>query len=342
MSRDLRRRIGRTQLEVSALGFGAAPFGNLFTAVSNKDVHEAVDAAIAGGIRYFDTAPFYGHGLSERRLGDALRQHPRGAYVLSTKIGRLLKPSLAPAPTPGAFAATLPFDIVFDYSYDGAMRSIEDSLQRLGLPSIDIVFIHDVTQKWRGDTFENSYRQSMNGAYRALAKLRSEGTIAAIGVGINETATLERYAVDGDFDCFMLAGRYTLLDTTALPTLLPLCVRKNISIVLAAPFNSGILVTGARPGAKYWYDDAPADVLARVAHIEALALRHGISLQAAAIQFPLAHPALASVPAGYRNAVEVQAALAATRESIPSAFWNDLKAEALIDPAAPVPSVSKA
>ncbi len=333
-----RRRIGRTSLEVSALGFGAAPIGNLFTPVAQDDVHAAVDAAIAGGIHYFDTAPFYGHGYSERQLGDALRKHPRGSYVLSSKVGRLLRPSSDPAPTPGAFAATLPFDIVFDYSSDGAMRSIEDSLQRLGLASLDIVFIHDVTRKWRGDGHEESYRQSMSGAYRALERLRSEGTISAIGVGINETSTLERYALDGDFDCFMLAGRYTLLDTTALSTLLPLCQRKQISIILAAPFNSGILVTGAKPGAKYWYDDAPADILARVTRIEAAAKRHGISLQAAAIQFPLAHPVLASVPAGYRTAREVEAALSASRERIPAAFWDELRAEALIDATAPVPT----
>ena len=332
------RPIGRTTLKVSALGYGAAPLGNLLARVSNEDVFAAVDAAITGGIRYFDTAPFYGHGLSEHRLGDALRSHPRDSYVLSTKVGRLLKPSTKPAPTPGPFAETLPFDIVFDYGYDGAIRSIEDSLQRLGLACIDIVFIHDVTAKWRGDALEESYRQSMAGAYRALEKLRADKTISAIGVGINDCEILERYAADGDFDCFMLAGRYTLLDTTALPRLLPTCVQRNISVVVAAPFNSGILVTGSKPGAKFWYADAPRETLDRVARIEAIAGRHRVSLQALAIQFPLAHPALASVPAGYRSAAEVGAALTASRERVPADLWSELKAETLIDSSAPVPA----
>lgn len=332
------RRIGRTALAVSALGFGAAPFGNLLAEVSDADVQAATDAAIAGGIRYFDTAPFYGHGLSERRLGDALRRHPRDSYVLSSKVGRRLKPSDAPAPTPGPFAATLPFDIVFDYSRDGALRSVEDSLQRLGLSRLDMVFIHDVTAKWRGEHLEASYREAMEGAHRALVELRAAGAISAIGVGINDVALLERFARDGDFDCFMLAGRYTLLDTTALPTLLPLCVERSISVVLAAPFNSGILVTGARPGAKFWYADAPPEVLATVARMEAVCARHGVPLQAAAVQFPLAHPALASVPAGYRSAAEVRAALAASRHPIPADLWRELKHEGLLDPAAPVPA----
>jgi D-threo-aldose 1-dehydrogenase len=332
------RRIGRTGLTVSQLGFGAGPFGDLLEKADDAETRAAVDVALAGGIRYFDTAPFYGHGLSEHRLGEALRPHDRDRAVVSTKVGRLLKPTRAAVRTPGPFARTLPFEIAFDYSHDGAMRSLEDSLQRLGTSHIDIAIIHDVTAKWRGDAYEASYRQAVEGAYRALDRLRAEGTIGAVGVGVNEVHTLERFAADADFDCFMLAGRYTLLDTTALAGLLPTCLRKSISILLAAPFQSGILVTGARPGATFWYAEAPPEIMARVARIEAVCARHGVGLQAAAIQFPLAHPAMASVAAGYRGPAEVSAALAACRAPIPGDFWAEMKHEGLIEADAPVPA----
>jgi len=333
-----RRTIGRTGLAVSQLGFGAAPFGNLLADVPDHATRAAVDAALAAGINYFDTAPFYGHGLSEHRLGEALRGHARERYVVSTKVGRLLRPQLQHSRSLGPFSTTLPFDIVYDYSYDGAMRSIEDSLQRLGMARIDIVYIHDMTPKWQGDLLEQRYVQSMAGAYKALAELRAAGTIGAIGVGINDVGILERYASDGDFDCFMLAGRYTLLDTSALGALLPICERKRISIVLAAPYNSGILASGAVPGAVYWYAPAPPDILARVGRIETLCKRHGISLQAAATQFPLAHPAIASVAAGYRSPTEVATALAACSAIVPAEFWKELRADGLVGSDAPLPN----
>jgi D-threo-aldose 1-dehydrogenase len=331
-----RRAIGKTVLSVSQLGFGAAPFGNLMGDVSDAQTHAAVDAAMAAGINYFDTAPFYGHGLSEHRLGEALRHRPRDSFVLSSKVGRLLRPQVAAFRSTGPFSTTLPFDIVYDYSYGGAMRSIEDSLQRLGLARIDIVFIHDVTPKWQGDRLEQRYKEAMDGAYRALVELRAAGTIGAIGVGINENRLLERFAADGDFDCFMLAGRYTLLDTSAFAALLPVCERKRISILLAAPYSSGILASGAVPGAKYWYADAPDEILARVRRMEALCKRHGITLQAAATQFPLAHPAIASVVAGYRAQGEVRMAVDACRKTIPPDFWRDMKESGLLDSGVPV------
>ncbi|MBI3503566.1 MAG: aldo/keto reductase [Proteobacteria bacterium] len=331
-----RRTIGRTALAVSQLGFGAAPFGNLLADVPDSATRAAVDAAFDAGINYFDTAPFYGHGLSEHRLGEALRGRPRDSFVVSTKVGRLLKPRNGMERSIGPFATTLPFDPVYDYSYDGAMRSFEDSLQRLGMSRVDIVLIHDVTPKWQGDLLEERYRQAMDGAYKALERLRSSGAIRAIGVGINDVDILGRFARDGDFDCFMLAGRYTLLDTSALPDLLPTCERRRISILLAAPYNSGILATGAVPGAKYWYADAPAEILDRVRAIEAVCARHGISLQAAATQFPLGHPALASVAAGYRAPEEVRIAAAACRARIPAGFWSDMKSVGLIDQIAPI------
>jgi D-threo-aldose 1-dehydrogenase len=331
-----RRKLGRTNVEVTRLGFGAAPLGNLIAPMSDAAAREAVGAAFEAGIGYFDTAPFYGHGLSEHRLGTALREFATRPFRLSTKIGRLLRPA-AEATTRGPFAATAPFEVTYDYSYDATMRSLEDSLHRLGRARVDIVLIHDVTRKWRGGDYEASYRQSIEGAFRALAELRGAGTVGAIGVGVNENDTLLRYARDGDFDCFMLAGRYTLLDTSALAELLPVCERKGISVLLAAPYNSGILATGAVAGAKFWYADAPPDVLERVRAMEVVCARHGVSLQAAATQFPLAHPALASVVVGCRAASEVAAAVAACDETVPAALWAELKAAGLLDADALVP-----
>ena len=331
-----RRRLGRTQVEVTRLGFGAAPLGNLMADVTDASAREAVGAALAVGVAYFDTAPFYGHGLAEHRLGAAMRECGASGVTVSTKVGRLLRPRPG-ATTVGQFVNIPPFEAVHDYSYDGAMRSLEDSLNRLGRGRVDIVLIHDITRKWRGATYEADYRTSIEGAFRALAELRASGVIGAIGVGVNENDTLLRYARDADFDCFMLAGRYTLLDTTALEALLPECVRRDISILLAAPYNSGILASGAGPGAKFWYDDAPPEVMERVRKMEAVCARHGVALQAAATQFPLAHPALASVVVGCRNAREAATAAASLAAPIPTALWDEMKAEGLIDAAAPVP-----
>ncbi|MBL8700867.1 MAG: aldo/keto reductase [Alphaproteobacteria bacterium] len=332
-----RRPIGRGGLAVSALGLGCGPFGNLLAEVPDGALRETVAAARGAGVRYVDTAPFYGHGLSEHRLGECLRGVPRDSYVLSTKIGRLLKPDAA-ARTTGPFASTSPFDIVYDYSRDGALRSLEDSLQRLGLARIDIAYIHDVNPKWAGDALEERYRQAMEGAYRALERLRGEGVIGAIGVGVNDVEILQRFARDGDFDVFMLAGRYTLLDTTALPALLPHCVARGIAVTLAAPLASGILATGAVPGAKFWYADAPPEILDRVRRIEAVCLRHRTPLRAVSLQFPLAHPALVSVVVGMRSAQEVAENAEALRVAVPADLWRELRAEGLIDPAAPLPS----
>jgi D-threo-aldose 1-dehydrogenase len=331
-----RRAVGRAGLQLSVLGLGCAPFGNLHADVPDAQLRETVAACRGAGIAHFDTAPFYGHGLSEHRIGECLRGVPRDSFVLSTKVGRLLRPNQS-ARTPGPFATTLPFDIHYDYSHDGTMRSIEDSLQRLGLARIDIAYIHDVNAKWAGDQIEPRYRQAMDGAYRALDRLRASGAVGAIGVGVNDTDILMRFASDGDFDVFMLAGRYTLLDTTALPRLLPRCVERGIGITLAAPFSSGILATGAVPGAKHWYADAPADILGRVRGMEAVCAAHGVPLRAAALQFPLAHPALRSVVAGMRSPQEVVENAEAMRLPIPAGLWSDLRAQGLIDPEAPVP-----
>jgi D-threo-aldose 1-dehydrogenase len=332
-----RRPLGRAPLAVSVLGFGAAPLGGLYREVSAADAGAAVRTALAGGVTYFDTAPLYGHGLSEHRLGEALREVPRDAFVLSTKVGRLLRPTRGDPPPDGLFANALPFDYVYDYTRDGARRSLEDSLQRLGLAQIDIALIHDVVPRWHGADYERRFRESMEGAYPALAELRAAGVVRAIGVGVKDWDVCLRYLGAGDFDCVMLAGQYTLLCQDALPELLPHCARAGVGVLLAAPFNSGILATGAGPVARYFYQPAPPEILARTRRLETVCRRHGVTLAAAALQFPLAHAAVASVVAGARSRAEVEANVELVRRSIPAAFWQELKAEGLVPMAAPVP-----
>lgn len=319
----------RNGLAVSQLGVGCSPFGHVQDHAANAVASETFAALHAAGLRYFDVAPMYGTGLAEHRLGAALRQVPRDGLVLSTKVGRLLDP------TPGRLAGSAAFRVRYDYSLDGALRSIEHSLQRLGTNAIDIVYLHDVNKRWQGELLEQRYAEAMAGAYRALERLRAEGVVKAIGVGVNDWGILERFAADGDFDCFMLAGRYTLLDHTALESFLPLCRRRGIGVMVAAPFNSGILATGAREGATFFYQPADAEIAARTRRIEAVCGRHGVALAAAALQFPLLHPAVTSVVCGMRSAAEAEANLAHCRAAIPAAFWEELKVEGLVAREAP-------
>jgi D-threo-aldose 1-dehydrogenase len=331
------RPLGRRGAAVSQLGVGTAPFGSAASTDSDAAVRAAFDGLYGAGLRYFDTAPFYGLGLAEHRLGMCMRGVDRRELVVSSKVGRLMRP-LADGLAPGASSGKYPFEVAFDYSYDGTLRSLEHSLQRLGTNRIDVALIHDVNRRWQGDLVEQRYREAMSGAYRALTELRDAGLIKAIGVGVNDWEILLRFAADGDFDCFMLAGRYTLLDHTALDRFMPECERRGIAVLMAAPFNSGILATGARPGATFFYVEAEAEVMARTQRIEAVCARHRVAIAAAALQFPLAHPAVASVVTGMRNAVEVRQNLAHMRAAIPADFWHELKAEGLIATAAPVPS----
>jgi len=334
-----KRRLGRTKLDVTVLGLGTATLGNLYAPVTDADAHDTVKVAFDGGINLVDTSPFYGHGWSEHRVGEAMRGRPRDGIVLSTKIGRLLKPK---DPTRGieggVFATVLPFEPVFDYSYDGVMRSFEDSLQRLGTHRIDILLIHDV-DRWTHGSQEASDRRMkevLDGGYKAMVKLRDGGAVGAIGAGLNEWDTSQKLAENSDLDCFLLAGRYSLLEQEALRTFLPLCVKRNIGIFLGGPYNTGILATGAVPGAYYNYAPAKPDILERVRKIEAVCQRHKVALASAALQFPLAHPAIASVIPGARTAAEVKRNIATLEAPIPGAFWAELKQEKLIADAAPV------
>ena len=329
------RPIGTTGLAVSQLGVGCAPFGSLAGGTTDASVHRAFDALYANGLRYFDVAPLYGVGLAEHRLGEVLRGVDRRTLVLSTKVGRLLQPNEGGAAA-GAAGGDYPFTFRYDYSYDATLRSLDCSLQRLGTNAIDIALIHDVNRRWQGDLIEQRYAEAMSGAYRALDELRAAGVIKAIGVGVNDWSILERFAADGNFDCFMLAGRYTLLDHTALASFLPDCARRNIAVLIAAPFNSGILATGARPGATFFYKEAEPEIVARTQRIEAVCARHVVTIGAAALQFPLAHPVIASVVTGMRNAEEAAINLAHCRAAIPGAFWEELKHEGLIAADAPV------
>jgi D-threo-aldose 1-dehydrogenase len=326
-------------LTFTELGFGTAPLANLYRAISDDDAQAVLTAAWDVGVRHFDTAPLYGLGLAEARLNRFLRGKPRDAYVLSTKIGRLLRP----CPPDQRNGIGKWFDVpnrveVYDYSYDGVMRSVEFSLERLGIDRIDILYAHDLdvfTHKAQ-PVLDGWFDQFMAGGHRALVALRDQGVIAAFGAGLNEWQTAQRLAEQGDPDLFLLAGRYTLLEQEALSSFLPLCQQRGIGIVIGGPYNSGVLATGARPGAFYNYDPAPADILARVARIEAICARHNTRLVDAAFQFPLRHPAVVSLIPGGQGLSEMASNLAAAQAAIPTALWDDLKAQGLIRPDAPI------
>ena len=334
------RQLGTTAVKTSALGLGGAPIGGFRFQLSESQGTDTVSAAYAAGLRYFDTSPYYGYGRSELLFGHALRSAPRDSFVLSTKVGRWMTPLAASETVPGWRAGGLPFKPTFDYSRDGTLKSIEQSLLRLGLARIDVVLIHDVDVISQGSQAEadRRFRETMAGCYPALVELRRAGAIRAIGTGLNETEMTLRFAREADLDCVMLAGRYTLLEQGALDELLPLCERKGMSMLLAAPFNSGILVTGAHAGATYDYKPAPPVVLDKVARIEAVCRRHGVDLPTAALQFPLAHPRLASIVAGATKPGEVEQNVARMAKPIPADLWRELKHEGLLAAAAPVPA----
>lgn len=333
------RRIGKTKLEASELGFGAASLGNLFHEVSDADAAATVDAAVDAGLLYFDTAPYYGFGLSERRLGDRLRKLDRDDFVLSTKVGRLLKPKPEHKGSDirRGFATPMPFEPAYDYSYDAILRSFEDSLQRLGLARIDILFVHDIGVVTHGDANAAHFRDLQTGGYKALDELRSAGLVGAIGLGVNEWQVCEDAMEHGDYDCFLLAGRYTLLEQEALNSFIPKCEAAGSTLVIGGAYNSGILVTGTRRDSTpyYNYEPAPAEIVDRVQKIEAICDAHSVTLAAAALQFPLAHPVVSSVIPGLGNPKRIEQTLNLYREDISVDFWSDLRSAGLIRDDAP-------
>ena len=332
------RKLGRTGIPISVIGFGSAPLGDLYSRLPDEPAIAAVAAAHAAGITIFDTAPLYGHGLAEHRIGTALRRIPRDSFTLSTKVGRYMSP-LAQRVGDSGYVGGFRHAAVFDYSYDGAMRSLEQSLLRLGLERVDVLLIHDVDKWTHGrDAIETRFREAMDGAYRALARLREEGTVKAIGVGVNEAEMCARFARAGDFDVMMLAGRYTLLEQGALDDFLPLAVEKGIAVLIAGAFNSGILATGPIHGAHYNYKPAPPAIIERVIRIEAVCRANGVKLAHAAIAFPFGHPAVTSVVLGAVHPDEVRANIEAVSIPVPASLWSDLKSEGLLAPHAPAPS----
>ena len=329
------------RIDDTTFGLGGAPLGNLFAPVAADAARALVALAHARGVRYFDTAPHYGNGLSEHRIGAALREIPRDAYLLSTKVGRLLRPDPRASRDQHGYVGVLPFTQCWDYSYDATLRSVEDSLQRLGLARIDLVFIHDVARDAHGDAQPQRLREAMDGAVPALARLKAEGAIAGFGLGVNEWQVCIDALAHADLDVLLVAGRYTLLDQTALPQLLPLCAQRGTRVVAGGPFNSGILATGARPAdgrrPVFNYEAAAPDVLARAAAIEEICAAHRVPLKAAALQFPRGHPAVACVLAGARSVAELDENLALASLAIPAAFWRDLRSASLIAADAPLP-----
>lgn len=325
--------LGKTSVFVTRLGLGGSALGGLYQDISDETAIALVHHVLELGINFIDTAPLYGHGKSELRLGSALRGAQRSSYVLATKVGRLLIPEHPAKVESIWFDNPPPFLPVFDFSYDGVMRSFEESLTRLGLKAVDILHIHDP---------DEAYADVIQGAYPALHELRRQGHVKAIGVGMNQAEMLVRFANECEFDCFLLAGRYTLINQDALKELLPLCLRKQISVILGGPYNSGILATGAIAGAKFNYSNAPSELLERVRQIEKVCSRHSVPLKAAALQLPLAHPAVASVIPGARSVAEVEENFRMMSVPIPDGFWKELRERQLLPEAAPTPSCSAA
>jgi D-threo-aldose 1-dehydrogenase len=340
MKKRLFKAPSGAEISFTELGFGSAPIGNLYKAISEDMAQATLNAAWDAGIRYYDTAPLYGLGLSETRLNHFLRNKKRKDYVLSTKIGRLLETCPPDQRTGiGKFFNTPNRREIFDYSYDAVMRSLEFSLERLGVDSIDIVFAHDLDIFTHGSAEKrNSYVKAfLKGGYQALTKLRDEKVIKAIGAGVNEWQVCEILAKAGDFDLFLLAGRYTLLEQEALNSFLPLCEKRGLGIVLGGPYNSGILATGAKKGAFYNYDPAPKDVLDRVRKIESVCKSHGTKLVEAALRFPLHHPSVVSVVPGAVSPQQVAMNVETLSAKIPKALWKDLKSQGLMDARAATP-----
>ncbi|MHC2277823.1 D-threo-aldose 1-dehydrogenase [Bradyrhizobium diazoefficiens] len=320
-----RSRLG--SLDVTSIGLGSAPLGGLFTPVSDADAQATLERGWSAGIRFYDTAPLYGFGLAERRLGAFLRQQPRDSYVISTKVGRLLRSGDGAAAEDEHYKSTPRERPVFDFSYDGVMRSVEESLARLGLDRVDVLLVHDP---------DEHYDDAVAGALRALQRLRTEGTVKAIGAGMNQSDMLVRFAETVPVDCFLLAGRYTLLDQGALDALFPVCQAKNIGILLGGIYNSGILAN-PHTGAKFNYQDADAALIARALELDELCRRHGTELKAAALQFCMAHPAVTVAVLGARNAGEVADNIAMSQAPVRPAFWQELRAQKLVDARAPLP-----
>lgn len=320
-------QVGRTGLQVTRLGLGSAPLGGLYRPVTERDAVRTVERAYELGLRLFDTAPLYGNGLAERRVGLALRQYPRDSFVLASKVGRLLRAGAPPEPGQDFQGTPEGLQPVFDFSAEGVRSSYRESLERLGLDRIDILHLHDPDQH---------YEQALTEGYPVLAELRQEGVIRAVGAGMNQPEMPARFLRAAAFDCFLLAGRYTLLDQSGLAELLPLARKRGASIIAGGVFNSGILAD-PKPGAPFAYQPAPPEILARANRLQDICRNHGVSLPVAAIQFPLGHPAVAAVVIGARSPAELEEDVAMFEAGVPVALWDEMHTEGLLPRKAPVP-----
>lgn len=334
------RRIGPTDLEVTQLGFGGASIGELFHKVPEEDAIAAVRTAWDLGVRYFDTAPWYGRGLSELRTGAGLRDRPRDQFVLSTKVGRWLRPNGSPTFDGAPWVGGARNDVVFDYSYDGIMRSVDQSRQRLGIARYDIAVIHDLDHLYHGtgQKLDGYFMQLATSGWRALTELKAAGEIRAVAAGINDRGLIPRFLDLVDVDAFLVAMPYTLLRQEVLDDEFPAAVERGCSFIIGAPFQSGILATGASNPANADYASPTPEILERVRALEAVCARHGVSLAAAALQFPLGHPAVSAVIPGARNPGQVARNVETFRAPIPADLWAELKHEGLLREDAPIPS----
>lgn len=333
MKVSARRALPRRDLSLTCLGLGSAPMGGLYSPTSYAEAQVATEAAWTHGIRYFDTAPYYGYTRSERRLGVLLSDRERDSYVISTKAGRLMVPDDSVPDEENGWAQPLPFRPTYDYTYDGILKSFEHSQQRLGIVKIDILYIHDIGRYTHGERHEHYWNQlTAGGGFRALLELRRSGQVTAIGLGVNEAAVVQDAMQEVDLDVVMLAGRYTLLEQMSLP-LLEQCLRAGTGIVIAGPFNSGVLVGNN----KFDYDDAPPDVVQRVQALKAVCDEFDVPLPAAALHFPMAHPAVVSCVTGARNAQQLRTNVAWFESVVPNELWTALRKLGLVDEAAPLP-----
>lgn len=342
MSRLSKRRLGGTSLSLSTLGFGGAPLGGFRSDADDDQSDATLTMALNCGINYFDTAPLYGYGRSEHRLGQVLRRVPRGAYAISSKVGRYLRSIKPGEDTKDLMQGGLPFRPVFDYTYDGVMRSFEQTVHRLGIGQIDLMLIHDVDPAGQGGDYaaQCRFEECLEGAIPALTELKRAGDIKAFGVGMGDNKWCLRFLRAADIDCVMTAGRYSLVDQSAIEELLPECALRGVSVLMAGPFNSGILATGSKPGALYRYRAAPPEILQKVTAIKAVCDTHNVNIMAAALRFPLGHYAVCSVVAGADAPEMVRLNTALMDTQIPDQLWIDLKSKSLLDHRCPTAELS--
>lgn len=332
-----KRRLGKTDLEITLPALGAAPLGDLYEILDEEEAVATITSAIRSGVNFVDTAPLYGLGLSELRVGAALRHFPKEEILVSTKVGRFTDPTNKPADRQ-VFCGGLNHALRYDYSYEGVMRSIEQSLLRLGMDHIDLALVHDLDPWTHGDDFEKHYAIAMEGAVPALHSLKEQGIVRAFGAGLNHADSAERFSRDTSCDAILLAGRYSLLEQPALSSFLPMAEETGLGVILGGVFNSGILATGVVEGARYDYGEAPEEIKERVRQLEAVCLRHNVPLRRAAVQFAIAHPAVSSLILGATRPEEVQTQIQDIENSVPEDLWSELKEKKLMNPEAPTPA----